>query len=451
MGVTVAPWLSGTFLAFYPLRSAPGDAALTCGSAGASLADGPTWAAALDAMRSGNLGGMLVGTTVTWFNRVWTFFKPRVALDAAAATCAVLAPAGRAAVAGPDDWYMISGALLEGSVPELYDAMSQALAAFGDNSGRPWNAWAAGGGGPGRGGCGAVRLDPGAIIVVNSTLQASCSQSANWTTGAAAALLPPSAADGAGGAGGVRLAVCFTVNGLPAGIRGMDHVMATLRPGTAAVGAFARRRRQRRLAEVEVATSDVSGAAMGADGGHGDGGGGGKSRSLLNHDYDYDSPPPAEDLAPALPSPPRAPPPPPGVLDGVAVAAQLGAGGRRFLMLRQSGTAGRCSAACFTAGMTLGASTVSGYSLAGAEYDASWAAVLQQAPPNPGLPDGGTALGAWVGPANATFAGRRPTPPAEDDGGGGSVVSCTSTALRYNDGSLRSTPCSSPGWCVCWN
>ncbi|GIL82389.1 hypothetical protein Vretimale_11843 [Volvox reticuliferus] len=110
-----------------------------------------------------------------WDERTWTFFNYRVLLRDADAQCRDLG--GGAHVASITEWDDISAALKAGKVNRLYNGMSAAMFYFGNYSGRPWNFWASGGPGAGMGGCGAVRLDPMALVVTNTSLAATCQQS----------------------------------------------------------------------------------------------------------------------------------------------------------------------------------------------------------------------------------------------------------------------------------
>ncbi|GIL60151.1 hypothetical protein Vafri_14781 [Volvox africanus] len=123
-----------------------------------------------------------------WDERIWTFFNYRVLLRDADAQCRTLG--GGAHVASITEWDDISAALKAGQVNRLYNGMSAAMFYFGNNSGRPWNFWASGGPGSGLGGCGAVRLDPLALVVTQTSLVANCQQNLMFLCVQLAAGLP---------------------------------------------------------------------------------------------------------------------------------------------------------------------------------------------------------------------------------------------------------------------
>ncbi|GLI70758.1 hypothetical protein VaNZ11_015787 [Volvox africanus] len=123
-----------------------------------------------------------------WDERIWTFFNNRLVLRDADAQCRALG--GGAHVASITEWDDISAALKGGGVSRLYNGMSAAMFYFGNNSGRPWNFWASGGPGSGQGGCGAVRLDPMALVVTQTSLAATCQQNLMFLCVQPAAGLP---------------------------------------------------------------------------------------------------------------------------------------------------------------------------------------------------------------------------------------------------------------------
>ena len=279
----------------------------------------------------------------------------------------------------------------------------------------------------------------------------------NWTEGRAAVLLPPNAADieaAGNGVGVYRLALCFTAaSGAPTGIRGLDSYLASLVPADpsvlaarlAATAVLGRRRLQQQeeqQQEEALVTGEASGVLIA-----GAVVVGGQRRLAAAED----APPPEGEVVFSPPPPPRPPPPPspPGqaVFIGNAVAAQLGAGGRRVLLLRQAGIESTCETSCAALGprWSLGPSAAPGYLLQGTEYTAAWAVLLQQIPPRPDALAKGLVVGAWLGKAAATYVPRNP------DVADGPAATSPCTGLRWGDGSLRSTPCESYGWCMCWS
>ncbi|GFR45006.1 hypothetical protein Agub_g6316 [Astrephomene gubernaculifera] len=257
----------------------------------------------------------------------------------------------------------------------------------------------------------------------------------NWTAGQAALLLPP---ENITASSALRLAVCFTATAAPEGIQNLGTFLATLVPEPSS------QLRRRRLHTAAATGAEAANADVGV------------VRQLVEESDIVQQPPPVDDgelpSAPPPPPPSLRPPPPPAppgtvAVTGNAVAAQLGPGGRTLLLLRAATTSAGCEAACTRLGLQAGISNVTGYTLMGAEYDTAWSMLLQQAPPtSPDPLQSASPVGVWLGPAAATFAGRRsPPPPAAAP----DASACLATSLRFADGSLRATACNSPGWCLC--
>lgn len=279
-----------------------------------------------------------------------------------------------------------------------------------------------------------------------------------WTVGRAAVILPPDMLSG-DSVTDLRVAVCFTAATIPAGIIGMDTFIATLKPGASLLTArrgttngFAghhhhhRHYQHRRALQSQLSgeeheqefqqqgglLAEQQDPAVGSDAGVG--------RRLTSHEGT-----PPSDVNFDLPPPYRPPPPwPPGqaVVLGNTVVAQLGRGGRRVLLLRRAGIQAACIVGCLQVGMTLGVS-FQPHDLGGLEYDIAYAMLLQQAAPIADV-DGGGIVGAWVGSARPTFVSRKAAPPPA------AVPAASCTDLRYPDGSLRSSPCDTMSWCMCW-